>query len=239
MCFTILHGRLERRASNMSTDWLGPRMYRPSVEELVRGALAPWNPELHYITNFRYPSSGGFISYLHDLPNLADIKLEHKLVAIDPKGKTLTFSNGVTSSYDGLVSSIALPDLLPMITGAPRDIVEASQRLACSTCVLVNVGVDRADLSQSQMTYFYDEDICFTRISFPHMLSATNVPPGCGSIQAEVYFSSKYRPLTQAPEDLIEPVIRISAAAEPFARTTRSDEPRPRRTSCERDLRPR
>ena len=40
------------------------------------------------------------------------------------------------------------------------------------------------------------------------MLSATNVPPGCGSIQAEVYFSSKYRPLTQAPEDLIEPVIR-------------------------------
>ncbi len=94
-----------------------------------------------------------------------------------------------------------------MIAGAPRDVVDASQRLACSTCVLVNVGVDRADLSQAQMTYFYDEDICFTRLSFPHMLSATNVPPGCGSIQAEVYFSSKYRPLTQAPEDLIEPVI--------------------------------
>ena len=73
--------------------------------------------------------------------------------------------------------------------------------------MLVNVGVDRADLSQSQMTYFYDEDICFSRISFPHMLSATNAPPGCGSIQAEVYFSSKYRPLTQAPEELIEPVI--------------------------------
>ena len=61
-------------------------------------------------------------------------------------------------------------------------------------------GVDRSDLSESQMTYFYDEDICFTRLSFPHMLSATNVPPGCGSIQAEVYFSKKYRPLTQPPE---------------------------------------
>jgi protoporphyrinogen oxidase len=94
-----------------------------------------------------------------------------------------------------------------MIAGAPPDVVAASQRLACSTCVLVNIGVDRADLSQSQMTYFYDEDICFSRISFPHMLSATNAPPGCGSIQAEVYFSSKYRPLSQAPEELIEPVI--------------------------------
>ena len=57
------------------------------------------------------------------------------------------------------------------------------------------------------MTYFYDADICFTRLSFPHMLSATNAPPGCGSIQAEVYFSSKYRPLTQSPNDLIDQVI--------------------------------
>ena len=42
----------------MSTDWLGPRMYRPSLEEMLRGALAPWTPEVHYITNFRYPTQG-------------------------------------------------------------------------------------------------------------------------------------------------------------------------------------
>ena len=60
--------------------------------------------------------------------------------------KTLTFSNGFTRSYDALVSSVALTELIPMIAGAPPDVVAASQRLACSTCVLVNVGVDRADL---------------------------------------------------------------------------------------------
>jgi protoporphyrinogen oxidase len=58
------------------------------------------------------------------------------------------------------------------------------------------------------MTYFYDEDICFTRLGFPHMLSALNAPPGTGSIQAEVYFSNKYKPLTGSPEDWIEPVIK-------------------------------
>jgi protoporphyrinogen oxidase len=195
-------------ASNMSTDWLGPRMYRPSLEEMLRGALAPWKPETHYITNFRYPADGGFLSYLKPLPELADIKLDHHVTAIDPKAKTVRFANGHTTGYHGLVSSIALPDLLPMIAGAPRDVVDASQKLACSTCVLVNIGVDRADLSESQMTYFYDEDMAFTRLSFPHMLSATNVPPGCGSIQCEVYFSRKYKPLRQKPEDLIEPVIR-------------------------------
>ena len=58
------------------------------------------------------------------------------------------------------------------------------------------------------MTYFYDEDICFARLGFPHMLAARNAPPGTGSIQAEVYFSDKYKPLTGSPEDWIEPVIR-------------------------------
>ncbi|HVY83318.1 MAG TPA: NAD(P)-binding protein [Steroidobacteraceae bacterium] len=194
-------------AANMSTDWLGPRMYRPSLEELLRGALAPWTPDRHYITHFRYPKNGGFQSYLRDLPRLGELRLEHKVVAIDPKERVVRFANGRATGYDGLVSSVALPDLVPMITGTPQDIIDASQRLACTTCVLVNVGVDRADLSESQMTYFYDQDVCFTRLSFPHMLSATNVPPGCGSIQAEVYFSKKYRPLTQQPADLIEPVI--------------------------------
>ena len=194
-------------AANMTTDWLGPRMYRPSLEEMLRGALAPWTPDVHYITNFRYPTNGGFVSYLKDLPNIADLRLNHELVAIDPRQKELRFSNGTKTHYDAIVSSVALPDLVPMITGAPQDVIDAAGRLACSTCVLVNVGVNRSDLSDGQITYFYDEDICFTRLSFPHLLSATNVPPGCGSIQAEVYFSSKYRPLTQSPENIVDQVI--------------------------------
>ena len=194
-------------AANMTTDWLGPRMYRPSLAEMLRGALAPWTPDVHYITNFRYPSSGGFLSYLRDLPALADLTLGHRLVAVDPRRRELRFANGITIDYDALISSVPLPDLVPMIAEAPRDVVEASRRLACSTCVLVDVGVDRADLSEAQITYFYDEDISFTRLSFPHMLSATNAPPGCGSVQAEVYFSRKYRPLTQSPDDLIDVVI--------------------------------
>ena len=71
----------------------------------------------------------------------------------------------------------------------------------------MNVGVNREDLSNAQMTYFYDDDICFTRIGYPHMLTANNAPPGTGNIQAEVYFSEKYKPLTGSPSDWIEPVI--------------------------------
>ena len=33
------------------------------------------------------------------------------------------------------------------------------------------------------------------------------VPPGCGSVQAECYYSDKYRPLDRAPDDCIPAVV--------------------------------
>jgi protoporphyrinogen oxidase len=194
-------------AENMSTDWLGPRIYRPSLEEVLQGALSASSPHKHYITHFRYPSAGGFFSYLKKFVPLGNIRLNHQLTSIDVRRRELVFDNGHRTSYDALVSSVPLPDVMRMITDAPQDVVDASRRLACSTCVLVNIGVNRADLSNAHMTYFYDEDICFTRLGFPHMLSADNAPPGAGNIQAEVYFSEKYRPFTGSVEDWIEPVI--------------------------------
>ena len=194
-------------AENLSTDWVGPRVYPPTLEEVLRGALSAAAPHKHYITHFRYPSLGGFQRYLDPFAPLAELKLGHRLVGLDPRAKALTFANGTRVRYDAVVSSIPLPELVPMIAGVPADVRDAAARLACSTCVLVNVGVDRADLSTAHMTYFYDEDIRFTRLGFPHMLSTHNAPPGTGSIQAEVYFSRKYRPLTAEPESLIDPVI--------------------------------
>src|SRR5215469_9904909 len=173
-------------AENMSTDWLGSRIYRPSLQEVLRGAISASAPHVHYITHFRYPSAGGFMNYLNKFLPLGNLKLNHQVVAVDPKKRELRFSNGVISEYDALVSSVPLPDLIPMIQGTPSDVLEASRQLACSTCVLVDIGVDREDLSSAHITNFYDEDICFSRLGFPHMLSKRNAPPGTGSVQAEV-----------------------------------------------------
>src|ERR1700682_6347200 len=127
-------------ADNMSTDWLGPRIYRPSLEEVLRGMLSPSAPTVHYITHFRYPNQGGFVSYLNKFLPMGNLKLNHELVSIDPRARELRFSNGVLASYDALVSSVPLPNLVRMIQGTPQDVLDAAGRLACSTCVLVNVG---------------------------------------------------------------------------------------------------
>jgi protoporphyrinogen oxidase len=194
-------------AANMNTEWIGPRLYRPKLEEVFRGALQPTSSDVHYISGFRYPTRGGFVAYLEPFRRIAEVNLGHKVVRIEPKRRLLEFQNGKTSSYDGLVSSIPLPELVPMVAGAPKDVLEAAARLACSEAVIVSLGIDRPDLIDAHWTYFYDRDIFFTRLSTPHLQSPHNVPPGCGSLQAECYYSKKYRPLDRKPADCIEPVI--------------------------------
>ena len=194
-------------AKNLSTDWIGSRLYKPNLEEVIRGALTPDTNDVHYIPEFRYPTNGGFVSYLNPLPNLAEIRLNHRVVKIDPKIKKIYFQDGKVENYDRLISSMPLPELISLIEGAPLDVKEAAAKLACTELVTITLGVNRKDLLDAHWTYFYDEDIIFTRLSTPHLQSANNAPPGCGLLQAECYFSKKYRPLKQSIESCIEPVI--------------------------------
>jgi len=194
-------------ADNMSTVWLGPRLYRPELEEIFRGAITFDTPDVHYVDHFRYPTDGGFASYLQKFPEWADLRLDHQVVTIDPTTKQVHFQNGEVCEYEQLISSIPLPALIPLISGAPARVKAAASKLAATSAVMVNVAIDRVDFSDYTWTYFYDDDIFFTRLSYPHMLSPNTVPPGVGAIQAEVYYSDKYRPLDRSIDECIEPVI--------------------------------
>jgi protoporphyrinogen oxidase len=195
-------------ASEMSTDWLGPRLYRPELAEVVRGAVAEDTADVHYVDHFRYPSHGGFEAYLSLFLKEATLELDHEVVALDVDRRLIGFSGGHEVGVDAVISSIPLPRLVPMISGAPERVRDAASLLACTQCVTVNIGIGREDLSDHHWTYFYDSDFVITRLSFPHLLSPHTVPVGCSSVQAEIYFSDKYRPLRGKPEDYIEPVVR-------------------------------
>ena len=194
-------------AELMTTDWLGSRLYRPDPDEVLLGAFTSETPNVHYVQDCRYPTRGGFVSYLRRFPEVAEIRTDHEAIGIDPSSRTIRFGNGEIVRSQRIVSSVPLPDLIPRIDGVPQEVLDAAQRLACSTCILVNVGVEREELSGSHVSYFYDPDVSFARVSFPHMLSPHNTPPGTGSIQAEVYFSKKYKPLDRRPEELVPVVI--------------------------------
>ncbi|RZS96970.1 protoporphyrinogen/coproporphyrinogen oxidase [Cecembia calidifontis] len=191
-------------AKNLTTDWLGPRIYKPQLSEVIFGMLSPRTQDVHYIKEFRYPNKGGFVTFMKGIHDVAKINLNHELTKIDLKNKCLTFNNGLQKNYKYCFSSLPLSKIVELIQDAPENIKKAGKKLAFTKCVLVNLGINRRDLSESHWRYVYDENLFSTRISFPHMFGPKTAPEDAGSIQVEIYFSDKYKPLNKNPEDFIE-----------------------------------
>jgi protoporphyrinogen oxidase len=207
--FPMVYGRKYHTTDpmNLTTEWLGPRMYRPDLREMLQGALDAPRGVKHYVTQFRYPEQGGFGAYLGGLRRGLDVRLNHRVVGVDPVERILHFPGGRRVIADAVVSSIPLPELVPLIHGVPDAVRDAAAALSFTSAMVVNIGVGRADLSPAHITYYYDEDLIFPRVNFPHMLSPHVVPPGAGSIQVEVYYSDRYRPLAMTPEQTVDRVV--------------------------------
>lgn len=214
--FPMTYGRKYHTTemANLTTDWLGPRMYRPDLAEVLRGALAE-SPirDLHYVTHFRYPSYGGYASYLRKWAAGADVRLSAPVAAVDPAAREVVLEDGTKLGYARLISSMPLPELIPRLVGAPPVVTEAASRLAFTSVVMVNLGVSRPDSGDAHITYVYDEDLVFSRLSYPHRLSPHTVPEGAGAIQAEIYFSDKYKPMpadvSAFPGQVIRDLVRM------------------------------
>jgi protoporphyrinogen oxidase len=181
------------RADQMSAEWVGNRVYRPKLDEALRGALAPQDANFHYVSKFRYPKTGGFHSYLQAVEG--PVHLGKAVSSIDLQRRQFTIAGAEVHGFDALISSLPLPTLISLIKDVPAAVKEAVDELVCTSLVLVNIGVERNEgFPGHHWMYFYDEDIIFARANYPHMLSPANAPKGCSSIQVEIYHS-RYKPL--------------------------------------------
>jgi protoporphyrinogen oxidase len=172
--------------SRLSTNWVGNRMRRAELEEILFGAFTPDTPNTYYTKEMRYPKVGGYKAFINTLIQDSTIHLEHEATAIDPSARRVTFANGRTVTYEKLVSTLPLPVLVQVLDAVPGEVAAASRRLRTTSVDLVSVGF-RSDLVKSLWFYIYDEDILASRANSPSVKSPDNVPPGRSSLQFEIY----------------------------------------------------
>ncbi|PNR91815.1 hypothetical protein HWHPT5561_06615 [Petrotoga sp. HWH.PT.55.6.1] len=194
-------------AKKMNTDWISNRMYRPSLEEILYGAMSQETPNVYYASEMRYPKKGGYKSFLGYIRNFNNIEFNKEVVKIDLKNKIIFLSDGTTEKYDILVSSIPLPEIIKMSLNVPQEILQASQKLSFTSGALVSLGLKKIKPTKDLWLYFYDEDIFPARIYFPHLKSPDNVPEGYYSLQAETYFSA-YKPLNMDDTAILDKTIK-------------------------------
>lgn len=184
-----------KELEDLTVDWVGPRIHAPTVEQVIDGALRETEENFNYIMKFRYPDRGGFASFLKQIvEENKRINYGYELKGWDPVKKTLSFANGKTESYDSLISTLPLPLMVELAAQAPEPVRRAAGELECTSHFLVNVGLRGLPPKEAYWVYYYDEDIPFSRVSFPSKLAPQNAPAGHWSLQAEVVHS-RTRPL--------------------------------------------
>jgi protoporphyrinogen oxidase len=150
----------------------------------------------------RYPDRGGFKSFLGPLLPGLDVRCNHRVTHIDLEARRLGFANGAECRYEQLISTLPLPQVVPMFASCPRAIGAHAASLFATSVDLVSLGF--ADQRVRDLWfYIYDDDIDAARAYSPSVKSTDNVPEGCSSLQFEIY-SSRHAPLAKTPAGLIE-----------------------------------
>jgi protoporphyrinogen oxidase len=176
-----------REASEMTADWVSWAVPKPSLEEVVRGALGVENRGMGYNPEFRYPKRGG-IGILPEAlaERVPDMRLDTRVVGVDLETREVHLEGGETLSYDRLVVTIPLPAFLKIIREERREYRELADSLDWSVVGCLNLGVDRERLADGvHWIYFPDREAPFYRVGFPANFSSTVAPPGTSSMYVE------------------------------------------------------
>lgn len=193
-------------AKDLSTTWVGNRMYQPNIKEVLKGAFEEETPNTYYASEMRYPIKGGYKSFLNYMRKDCDIRVNKKVIQIDVLEKVIYFEDGTNQKYDELISSIPLPEYSKLIKTIPDDIKNACENLKYTSVALVSIGINKSNIPKHLWFYIYDEDILASRCYSPSIKSSDNVPEGCSSFQFEIYFS-KDKPLSLSNDELINHII--------------------------------
>jgi len=196
-------------AKELSTTWVGNRMYQPNIKEVLKGAFEKKTPNTYYASEMRYPAKGGYRSFLNYMRKDCDIRVDKRVIEIDTKNKIVYFEDNTTQNYDDLISSIPLPEYKNLIKDMPNEVKYACDKLKYTSVALVSIGLNKPNIPKYLWFYIYDEDILASRCYSPSIKSPDNVPKGCSSLQFEIYFS-KDKPLDLSYDELIEHIIEKS-----------------------------
>lgn len=193
-------------AEKMTLDWVGSRFSLPKLEDLLYGAFEERSENFYYAKEMRYPVCGGYKSFLTTMASQTNIQLNKCIELVDLTSRRLDFSDGTNYYYESLVSSLPLPELVRMIKDVPAYVLEAANKLQCTSGQLVSLGFNRPDVAKNLWFYIYDNDILPSRAYSPSMKSINNVPEGKSSLQFETYFSN-YTAKRLVDKQLLEHVI--------------------------------
>jgi protoporphyrinogen oxidase len=184
----------------MDYNWISERVSIIDMNRILKNMIcqtndSDWGPN----NTFRYPLLGGigglfnrFLPYTN-----GHLHLNKEVARILPKKKEIIFKDGEKVSYDILISTIPLNELLKKMKGKPERIGKACKKLLWNSGYMVGIGIKKPCPSKKNWMYFPQDDSPFYRVTYLSNYSPNMTPKGdYFSFLAESSYS-KYKALSQ------------------------------------------
>jgi protoporphyrinogen oxidase len=171
----------------LSTEWMGRFVPRPTVEQVVRGALGLEAGAVGYNATFLYPREGGIESLVRGLAGRLPRPAECGVwpVAIDPERRRARLSTGEEIAYRAVISTAPLPETVRLVGGAPPAVLEAAAALRASTVTYVNVAARDVGGPPWHWVYLPESRHRPYRVGSASAAVPSLAPPGCRSFYVE------------------------------------------------------
>lgn len=175
--------------SRMTTEWQGRFVPKPKVGEVLYGALLDQTKSFGYNATFRYPIRGG----IQVLPDALAARLRPgqvrtgaAVISVDLEQKIAVVEGLGEVKFERLVNTLPLTDFLGLAGPLPDAVKAARRKLRYNTVYNLNIGINRANVSDKHWIYFPEKKYVFYRAGFSSNFAKAIVPRGASSLYIEV-----------------------------------------------------
>ena len=174
--------------SELGTAWMGRFVPRPTLEQVVRGALGLEGDATGYNARFLYPRRGGIETFVRALagrlPRAAECGV--RASSIDPVRKVTRLTSGEEVRFRAVISTIPLPEIVELVGGAPPAVREAARALRAATVTYVNVAARDVGGPPWHWVYLPEPHLRPYRVGSASAAVSSLAPPGCRSFYVEM-----------------------------------------------------
>jgi len=172
---------------SITSDWVSWSIPKPTLEEVVNGALGLTNKGMGYNPTFIYPKTGGVDCLPQALARpVSRIQMNESVESIDSKKKYVRTVSGREEPYDFLISTLPLPAIFGMLREIADSLVAKARKLHAISVLNINLGIDRPGVSDQHWIYFPEDQYVFSRVGFPVNFSRAVAPQGTSSMYIEI-----------------------------------------------------
>jgi protoporphyrinogen oxidase len=172
----------------ITSAWCSRFVPIPTLEQMLAGAVGAEVGEIGYNTRFLYPRHGGIAQVSRALAGRIAperVRLRSTVEAVDPARRAVLVG-GEWLTYQALITTMPLPDLVARITDAPAEVLAAASRLRATSLTYLNVACRSRTPGDYHWLYVPEERLPFYRVGVYSNAMASMAPPGCASLYVEL-----------------------------------------------------